>query len=165
MAIDAQFVEIQRVNNMSFNPKHLRELVVKPALEEIGLWSLAAEELIMLTVAVESEFGTFLRQNGSEGGFSVGRGITSVEPETFKWLKMVFSHLIPENATIDDLVTDLKLAVKVARLRYRVVKEALPQETAIKELAKYWKKYYNASPNGASADEAMKKYKKFVLKN
>jgi len=155
-------VEIQKESDMSFDPKHYRELVNRPALKELNLWSLSAEELLMLTLAVESDFGKYLRQNGRDGNYGVGRSPLSIEPDTFKWLKMVFSHLIPERATPDDLITDLKLATKIARLRYRVVKEELPRHDDIRGLAEYWKKWYNASPNGGTVEEAIRKYKLYV---
>ena len=161
---DAQFVELRGKSNMSFHHKHARELIIRPALKELDMWSESAEELLLLTLAVESDFGTYLRQNGLEGGFSVGRSPFSIEPTTLRWLKNVFPQFLPIEVTSDDLVTDLKLAAKVARLRYRVVKAALPNAEDTIGLASYWKIWYNASPNGGTIENAINKYRKYVKK-
>ena len=160
---DAQVVERNK-DNMSFHPKHFRELVVRPALKEIKLWSKNAEELLLLTAAVETDFGLYLRQNGTDGGWAPGRGVFSIEPTTFKWLLSIPSYDKLLYGTPDDLIIDLKLSAKAARLRYRVVEEPLPAHDDLNGLAKYWKKWYNASPNGGTIDEAIKKYKKYVKK-
>lgn len=162
MVGDAQSVVGRKASDMSFDPKHFRELIVRPALHELNMWSESAEELLMLTAAIESELGTYLRQVGSGGGYSVARGIFQMEPQTFEWLKNipVFNNLL--HGTADDMIYDLKLATKAARLRYKVVPTNLPAHDDLKGLASYWKKWYNASPNGGSVDEAIKKYKKYV---
>ena len=43
---------------------HLRREIVAPALRHIGMWSEAAENLLLGTAAVESRMGTYLRQIG-----------------------------------------------------------------------------------------------------
>ncbi len=39
---------------MSLVATQLRQMVIKPALEKLGLWSTAAEELVLDTAIVES---------------------------------------------------------------------------------------------------------------
>lgn len=40
---------------------HLRREIIAPALRHIGMWSEAAENLLLGTAAVESRMGTYLR--------------------------------------------------------------------------------------------------------
>ena len=64
---------------LSLDAKQLRELVVKPALFEIELWSEAAEELVLGTAIVESRL-SFIKQLGSGQqfrcyGHAIGNGL------------------------------------------------------------------------------------------
>lgn len=43
---------------MTIHPGHLREYVIRPTLRDLGLYSEAAEELLMLTAADELECGS-----------------------------------------------------------------------------------------------------------
>lgn len=45
---------------MTIHPGHLREYIISTTLRELGLYSEAAEELLMLTAAAESECGRWL---------------------------------------------------------------------------------------------------------
>lgn len=151
-----------RSAKMSFDSKQFRELIVRPALEELNMWSRNAEELLMLTAAQESHLGTYLRQVGQEGGYSVARGVFQMEPETFNWLRSIPAYNGLLYGIADDMVHDLKLAAKAARLRYRVVPRGLPKHDDVVGLASYWKIWYNASPRGGSVEEAIGNYRKFV---
>ena len=64
---------------MALDAKQLRELVNKPALLEIELWSEAAEELVLGTAIVESRL-SFIKQLGS-GPTS---GLWQIEPDTHR---------------------------------------------------------------------------------
>ena len=46
---------------------HLQDRVIAPALDKIGLWSRAAEELVLGTAIVESGL-TYLKQHGDGSG-------------------------------------------------------------------------------------------------
>ncbi len=48
---------------MSLDATQLRQMVIKPALEKLGLWSTAAEELVLGTTIVESALA-YIRQHG-----------------------------------------------------------------------------------------------------
>jgi hypothetical protein len=159
-----------RGGNMSIDPKQFRELIVKPALIEgeqrgfKGFNSPEAEELLMLTAAQETHMGRWLRQRGTDGHYAPGRGVYSMELDTFSWLWSKHPDLddllspYPER-----LVWDLKLATKFARLRYWIVKDALPKATDIKAMAEYWDQWYNGNPNVGFPKDAVANYKRFVL--
>jgi len=159
---DAQVVELQKESSM-IDKKNLRELIVRPVLEEINLHSEAAEELLMLTFAQETKLGTYLKQGWKKinDGKGVGLGIGSMEPKTFAWLRILYINILGGRYS-KELIWDLRLAVMATRLRYLVVIEALPKANDIEGLAKYWDKYYNGNPNVGTWQEAVDSYNKLV---
>lgn len=148
---------------MSIDKKNLRELIVRPTLKEINHWSPAAEELLMLTFAQETRLGTYLKQGWIQinDGRGVGLGIGSMEPGTFSWLKYKYPDILG-GRYVEELVWDLKLAVKTTRLRYLAVLAPLPEANDIQGLAKYWDKYYNGNPNVGTWQEAVASYNQLV---
>jgi hypothetical protein len=52
-------------STMGIDTKQLLELVVRPVLDEIGAGGVAAEQLVMGTIAQESDMGTWLHQRGA----------------------------------------------------------------------------------------------------
>ena len=64
---------------MALDASQLRELVIKPALSEIELWSPAAEELVLGTAIVESRL-SFIKQLGSGPAL----GLWQIEPDTHR---------------------------------------------------------------------------------
>lgn len=141
------------------NARHFRELIVRPVTKS---WPspIEAEELLMFTAAVESELAEYIRQNGTDGNYGVGRGPFQMEPATYHWLAGVpgyVQHLASRDP--DDMVWDFRLATLAARLRYHIVREDLPPAGDVDAMARYWKKWYNGnSPAGLSADQAKAKY-------
>jgi hypothetical protein len=144
--------------------RQLRAFVLKPALTDLGLWSQAAEELLVGTGLVESLF-TYLRQlnNGPALGF------WQMEPATHDDLWMHWLRFRPRLAEpllaevpgaphSDDLVTmlrdgwrpsltllatNLRYAAMAARLHYRRVPELLPAADDVEGMAQYWKMHWN----------------------
>lgn len=149
--------------HMSINKKNLRELVVRPTLKEHNLWSPEAEELLMLTFAQETHLGTYLKQGlqALSDGRGVGRGIGSMEPGTFKWLKELYPHILG-NRDVDELIWDLKLAVISTRLRYRAVAAKIPEANDVQGLALYWNTHYNCTTVPGLIQEAMFNYDALV---
>lgn len=145
---------------MSFYPSHFRQLIVRPSLHELGLYSPAAEELLLGTAAKESVFGTYLKQLG--GGPALG--VYQMEPATFYWLQDKWGEKYPILAfkSPEHMIWDLKLATKAARLRYLVVKEPLPEAQDIVGLGKYWKQYYNTEAGAGTVEEFVESYNKLV---
>lgn len=149
--------------------KHLRDYVVRPTLRNIGLWSQEAEELILGTIAIESTMGYSIRQLGN----AYARGLGQCEPPTFSWLAYdylpnskpeLYSKIMNvcgiDKYKIDYLDWNLAFAVALIRVRYLPVPGAIPKELASQ--AAYWKKYYNASPNGRTAQDYIRVYDRLV---
>ncbi len=148
---------------MGLNAKQLRELVVRPALKEINLWSQAAENLVMGTAAQESRL-EYLKQLG--GGPALG--LFQVEPVTYNdyWdnfityrnglhASILRSVQAAKKPPANRVVWDLKYAAIMCRVHYRRVSAPLPEASDLPGLAAYWKKYYN-TPLGKGTETEFK---------
>lgn len=127
----------------------LREHVVSPVLEALGMHSQAAEKLVLGTAAVESDL-RYIRQ------FAHGpaRGLWQMEPTThndivdnwpsfkkYRDIVMLVSGVSEINAR--HLEYNLRYAAAFARLHYWRKPGALPPPDDIENLAGYWKRHYN----------------------
>ena len=111
----------------------LQDAVIAPALDKIGLWSRAAEELVLGTAIVESGL-TYLKQRG-EG---LALGLWQIEPATHDDLYTNFLNYRPElgsklmelrvpNISMgENLATNLMYGAAVCRLCYYRKPDALP---------------------------------------
>lgn len=152
---------------------HFRDLIVRPVLKEMGLWSMFAEDLLLGTCAKESRLGTFLKQLTGPA-----LGIYQIEPDTHAsvWTEILRSHPntykrcmeilnIKDSAILPDhdrLIYDFKYATIVARLKYLTINEPFPEEYSLSDLAKYWKKYYNTSKGKGTVAQFLDSYHAYV---
>lgn len=131
--------------------EHLRDYVIAPTLKDLGLYSKAAERLIIGTAIVESNL-QYLRQIG--GG--PARGVYQCELRTHKdiwdnFLKykkdlsqMVSTFLTGHEAPENQLYGNLYYATAICRIHYLRVKAPLPASEDFEGMAQYHKKYYNS---------------------
>ena len=154
---------------MSISFLQLREYVVKPALEQLDLYSLAAEQLVVGTIAQESN-GSYLKQLGKGPAL----GLIQMEPPTHKdlWLNFLKyktdlrDKLLMMTSDSVDLVYDqhgwpdhqalvwnLRYAIAMCRVHYYRRPEALPKANDIKALADYWKEFYNTDDGAGHVSE------------
>ncbi|WP_063337609.1 MULTISPECIES: hypothetical protein [unclassified Marinomonas] len=119
---------------MSLHLLQLKDLVVKSVLKGLGMYSVAAEQLVMGTICQESG-GVYLKQLG--GGPALG--ICQMEPNTHKdiWLNYLkyqrdivkdlseFISAAAEDAYAvagypdhDELISNLKYAIAMCRVHY-----------------------------------------------
>lgn len=154
------------------NVQQLKELIIKPALLDLIMFNDDAVELLVLTCAVESGGGTYLKQvNGP------ALGIYQMEPDTHNdiWQNYI-SHKrdlallmatnfdclrIPEE---DRLIYDLKYATAMARICYARVKEEIPQKDNLVNLYNYYKTHYNTALGAAEQESSIQKYLSFINK-
>ena len=168
-----------RILTMPINTNHLKDYVIKPALEEVGLYSKSAVQLLLGTCAQESEMGKFLKQIG--GGPALG--IYQMEPNThddiwenfLSYNRITSIHYfvydmydrLDDTQSYDDLssllVYDLRYATIMARLHYYRVSEALPDADDVEGLALYWKTYYNTEMGKGTVTEFIRNYERYVL--
>jgi len=150
---------------MAINPTHVREVIIQPVLKEHGLWSVEAEELLMMTAAQESKMGWYIIQvDNDKLLYNNALSMWQIEWATFDWLQSKFPQFIA-GRKFEELAHDMRLAALVARLRYYVVAEALPAVTEdgyLLKLARYYKKYYNTPLGAATIDETLRNYRRYV---
>lgn len=149
------------------NKDQLRSLITE-TLNEIGLLSNPAVELLMGTAAQESRLGEYIEQiNGP------ALGIMQMEPATFwdhvKWLdrnKPDLSFEIQDACNVmilqqDSLRFNLKFSIAMARVHYLRRPEPIPAD--LTGQAEYWKKIYNTYLGAGTVDEYIKHYRELVL--
>lgn len=156
------------------HPKHLRELIINPTLKHLGMYSEAASNLMMGTAAQESHMGKYLMQIDVIGNpVGPALGIYQIEPETHKdiWRyldredkKKIRSKVMGVNSkpVSEAMIHDMKYATAMARIKYWMVPEALPEADDIEGLSGYYKKYYNTSLGAGSRAEFSYNYRRFV---
>ncbi|MAF34299.1 hypothetical protein CMO91_00465 [Candidatus Woesearchaeota archaeon] len=161
---------------MSLDLGQFRDLVVRPTLKEFGMYSEAAEQLLMGTIAQESR-GTYLKQLGNGPAL----GLFQMEPNTHEdiWLNYLkyrpttqeellaqvpsashdyaLMHHVPPH---EELVSNLKYATIMCRLHYRRVPKSLPKAGDIEGLARYWKEHYNTALGAGTVEEFCENFPK-----
>lgn len=153
---------------MSIDPQHLREYVIRPACQALGLYSLAAEELLLGTACQESQCGRWLHQLGRGPAL----GPWQMEPATHDDIWANFLKHKPElvkkvatltvGAVSGEMTWNLKYAAAMCRLHYFRVREALPVAGNLNGQAHYWKTYYNTLAGKGTAQEYVKNWNRFV---
>lgn len=152
--------------DMSIDKDQLRELITDVLLEA-NLHSPAAVELLMLTAAVESNLGTYIKQ--IEGP---ALGIFQMEPATEKDLwknyleykdKTADTIRRYDTAAKDDLRWNLGYAILMTRVHYLRIKEPLPPADDVHALALYWKRHYNTPLGKGTVDKAIDKYNEYCV--
>lgn len=155
---------------MQLNATELRKYIITPALQAMGAWSLAAENLVIGTGAQESHMGRWLQQmnNGPALGFyqmedTLGYQdiLKNVLPRYKELHPDVPLKNISENYAF--LKYDIRLATVMTRLQYWRFDEPLPDADDIEGLAKYWKKYYNTEDGKGSWQEFVLNYRRFIM--
>jgi hypothetical protein len=170
---------------MPINQKHLKEIIIKPVLKHFGMWSQAAENLLLGTAAHESHLGTYLMQNNNAGDpVGPALGLFGMEKIThddiwdnvIRYRKSNYSihgleHEIffhfqydPEcgRPLADNLVNNLQYAALMCRLHYSRFSEPLPRYDDIRKLAAYWKKYYNTEKGKGTIDKFIRDYERYI---
>lgn len=151
--------------NMSngLDPRQFRDHVIKPTLLYLGerYASPSAVNLLLGTMAAESG-GRWLRQRieleAGDWAVGPGHGIYSMEPATegslwenylryrMQWgrIGQLVRRLICEKPPAPHLlISDLRYATAMARIKYWKDPDSLPNANDIAGLARYWKRVYN----------------------
>jgi hypothetical protein len=155
-----------------------RDLIVRPTLAYLDMYSQAAENLLVGTALVESRL-QYLKQVG--GGPALG--IYQIEPATHRdlyenWLvhrreirqKVVklastegtytlgkeYKYIAAAGDT--ELIGNLPYATAAARLIYRRMPGALPPADDIPALGAYWKQHYNTPRGKGTVDKFVAAY-------
>jgi len=150
-------------------PLHLRQYVIRPVLQHLGLpCPDVAEELLILTAAQESRCGYFLHQVRGPA-----LGIYQMEPATHADIRRYLSHNPDLKSRVDsfsvtgepgELVWNLSYATAMTRVMYYRVREALPSPGDVRGLAQYWKSHYNTFLGSGQVDHALEAYMRVVVR-
>jgi len=124
-----------------------------------------AQALVLGTAAVESDFGTYLRQVG--GG--PGLGPFSMEGATFRWLSQKYMRRFCDEWTWVSLnfsaqEWDLVAAIVFCRLRYWVDSEPIPAAADVEGLARYWKRVYNTELGAGTVGDFTGKFARYTAR-
>ena len=147
----------------------LAELIIKPALLDLIMYSKEAVELLLFTCAVESEGGTYLHQvNGP------ALGIYQMEPNTYAdiWtnyinkkndilMRLTHNFECGRMPSEDRLIYDLRYATAMARIHYERVYVPLPKADDIDGIWKYYKEYYNTANGKSHYEQSIEAYRRF----
>lgn len=152
------------------NCQQLKELVIKPALLDLVMFSDVAMELLVFTCATESQGGSFLKQVSGPA-----LGIYQMEPETYNdiWqnylkfqpgimMRLQQSFECNRMPSEDRLIYDLRFATAMARIKYERVKEPLPPAISDASLWNYYKANYNTADGAAEMSESINAYHRFI---
>jgi hypothetical protein len=166
---------------MSIKTKQIKEYVVDPVLEALGLGG----NITMLAYAAqESHMGTWIEQIGK--GIH-GCGLWMVEHATHddvwryllreddpnntlekryiwrSYLALYFrQQFCLSNIYHDHLIYDLRYCCAIARLKLYMIPAPLPAEDDIQAMAEYWDKNYNCNAQHGTPAEFVKNYEKYV---
>jgi hypothetical protein len=145
---------------MGYDVKQFRDLIERTLTSFApSMATKVAVDLLLGTAAQESAFGRYLRQlhGPAVGAFQM-------EPATFEWLQAKYSDRYPEidGRTPEEMEWDLRLAIIMARLRYRAVPLELP-EGDVETLAAYWKRHYNTPLGRGTTEEYIANYRRFGI--
>lgn len=149
--------------------RDLRDMVVRPTLERLGLASPAAVALVLGTAVEESGLGALKQLGGGPA-----RGFWQVEPATHDDVtaRVVtrYPHLherLSEIAglwpsRIEQLATNLCYGAAICRLKYYLDPLPLPAADDIDALGVAYKRIYNTALGKGSAEKWAKNYRSHV---
>lgn len=144
-------------------PHDLRLYVIRPALVQVGLWSPAAEDLVLGTAAVETAFAA-LDQQGRGGEQELGPGLGFWQMERSTHDDIMVNYLAGRHDLADklrtlrapwpepwrQLVTNLSYGAAMCRVKYLRSPMALPAEGDVAGYSAIWLKVYNGGGAGTT---------------
>lgn len=157
---------------MAFNVAQFKDLVIRVTTAQ-ELCSEVSTNLILGTCAVESAFGTCLRQLG--GGPALG-GL-QMEPATERdiWDNYLFYGRAAKRKAIykisgvrsfensGALEWNIAYGICMCRLHYRRIAEPFPAADDIEALGWYWDVHYNRNPLKGTVKQFVEAYEKYVV--
>lgn len=163
---------------MSVNAVQFRTLLVRPTLQMLdivrpGMYSEAAENLLVGTAAQESHLCTYIKQVGGPA-----MGPFQIEEPTFhdivnRYLDRKQNHDLWD--VVEDLsyaglplseasqlITNLPLGCAIARIKYWMSPAPLPESYDLHGMAYYWKRFYNTAAGAGTVDEFVENYEHYA---
>lgn len=144
----------------------LKNHIIEPVLQDLGLHSKSAVNLLIGVVSVESNWGEYIKQLGS----GPACGIFQMEPATRKdiydnflkykpdLLKKLNQFVVPDLDLDYQLICNLAYATALARIHFYRVYDPLPVSNDLDALANYWKDHYNTYKGAGIVQDFKNKY-------
>lgn len=146
--------------------EQLRHFVIRPVLQDIGLWSHTAEQLVLCTALHESHGGKYIDQlDRGEMRWGPALGIFQMEQLThadhWRWLEKpgreqlalaVSRYCAPKPEPWRQLAGNMNYAAAMCRVHYRR-KPGMPDGDNLLSLAEYWKRWYNTSHGSGTVEQ------------
>lgn len=170
IAIICGITSLSYGRGIEMDPIQFRDMIIIPTLQEMdtyksGMYSDVAVILLLGTALVESNL-TYLKQNKGPA-----LGVYQIEPKTADdvmaryimgkpsfhamFEQMIGGHWSTNYQSL--IVSDLKFATMVARIRYWM--EVEPLGTTLEDAAAYWNKHYNTNRRKGTDQDFIRKYK------
>lgn len=153
---------------MPTNPQLLIATAIKPALFKLGLYSPAAEQLLLATAIQESN----LIHRKQIGGPALS--YFQIEPKThndiwdnfLKYRPQLSNKVLqlmsnPASDKIKELENNDKYAAAIARIHYLRVPAPIPKYNDIAKMAAYWKRYYNTALGKGKESDFINNWNKY----
>ena len=152
-----------------FDIEQFRSEIVQKALDKLKLYSKESEQLLMLTCAVASLGGTYLKESR---GFGLGVFGMSAKVHDELWLTylpkrsdlayhLLIAIYLSSKPPAEFLKYNLLYAAMMCRLKYFFVKEPMPKLNDINSMALYWHTYYNTDIS-LTVGDAVAAYNRFM---
>lgn len=144
-------------------------LIIVPTLKELGMYSKAANVLLLGTALTESRL-VYVQQLGC----GIAKGFYQMEPETAQdiwnnYLKYredisdkVKSFLIDGQDINEQLMGNMYYATAMCRIHYRRVPTELPEWSDSYDMALYWKSHYNTFMGAGSISDAQVSFNRAI---
>jgi hypothetical protein len=156
-----------------FKHKQLRAVVIQPALNLIGLYSVDAEELLIATCAIESYGGTYLVQSGGGPAKGIFQMESTTHDDLWHRLEKRYPDLLQRvlngcgylhQPSADALITNLLYASMMARLLYfiRIPHGLATDNSSIDILWTQYKQYWNTRSGKATKEHFLNTYYHFI---
>ena len=151
------------------NTLDLRDCVVRPVIKRLGLWSPAAEQLVLAT-AIHESFAQYLRQLG--GGPAIGFWQMEKDTHDDIWdnyleyrpdMRFKLSNLRaswPRDA--EQMATNIAYGCAMCRIHYFRRPEPLPSEGDAEEMSNYWKIWYNTPAGKGTVETFINTFESYI---
>jgi hypothetical protein len=148
--------------------RQVRDYIVRPALQQIGLHSLAAEQLVLATGLVESGY-RYVDQIDKAGKPGPAYGLFQMERATHDDIHAHYLRHRPPLAAKLRALTILTqdgctqmhgnhfYAAAMCRVFYLRVRSELPKADDLPAMARYWKQHYNTHLGAGRVEDFLSK--------
>jgi len=156
---------------MGICSQELRQYVIRPTLQYLGVWSPAAENLLLGTAAQESESGFHLKQGRGFGIFQIDEQshndvwdkFLAFNPELASKVRGLASQREFLQEPHAELATNLSYATAIAWMLYQYNGLKLPcVADDVDGLAMCWYRYYPRHNIMATGADFVRHYREFI---